>query len=210
MLFSLLLLLIVTPSHRTTFRSSPTSIANEVVPSGYVEHEPIRVLQDSDFEDYSFAGNGSPANPYVISNLYIRSVGPAITIRQVNARFVIRDCYFEGVRDSSSDVADWRPPLGHIPFGRGVWIDDAYGFSIENCTFVNRDVGALIYDSSDFSVSDCRMNSCTSGAGVSYSADFGISGCRGESGERFIWLQEDTYFSITGCESHAFSEGNIL
>ena len=71
---------------------------NEAYPissQSYIIHPPILITSDSGFSGYSFMGNGSFNNPYLIEGYNITAVGSlsiAIEIRNTNSYFIIRDC----------------------------------------------------------------------------------------------------------------------
>ena len=61
----------------------------------YTTHSPISINSDTDFLTYSFNGDGTSANPYMIESYNISSTGSssmAIDIRNTNAYFIIRNC----------------------------------------------------------------------------------------------------------------------
>lgn len=61
----------------------------------YVDHPPIEILSDAAFSGYSFPGNGSFNNPYIIEGYNITALGSlsiAIEIRNTNSYFIIRNC----------------------------------------------------------------------------------------------------------------------
>ena len=100
--------------------SQPSVISREIIPRPTAESftysseglnvsAPIKITDESDFEDvYSFPGNGSPTNPYLIENLYIdlnsSSIDDdwwsenyaAIFISRVSSRYIIRNCTLIG------------------------------------------------------------------------------------------------------------------
>jgi parallel beta-helix repeat protein len=61
----------------------------------YTVHSPILINSDSDFLAFSFNGEGTPANPYLIKSYNISSTGTssmAIEIRDTHAYFIIQNC----------------------------------------------------------------------------------------------------------------------
>ena len=61
----------------------------------YIDHPPILITSDSGFSGYSFAGNGSSDNPYLIEGYNITATGSltfGIEIRNTNSQFIVRDC----------------------------------------------------------------------------------------------------------------------
>ncbi|OLS22288.1 MAG: hypothetical protein HeimC3_31650 [Candidatus Heimdallarchaeota archaeon LC_3] len=49
-----------------------SKLLDDPVPSPHLtSRDPIWILNDQDFQDYGFPGNGSPKNPYVIENYMI-------------------------------------------------------------------------------------------------------------------------------------------
>ena len=64
----------------------------------YVEHAPIAILNDNDFETYGFPGSGNASDPYIIENLNISSHPGEIRIeiRETTKHFIIRNCFLKG------------------------------------------------------------------------------------------------------------------
>ena len=61
-------------------------------------HGPIEIISDDDFNSYSFPGNGSESNPFIIENYeIITSNGKGISITGTTKYFVIRNCYLDAV-----------------------------------------------------------------------------------------------------------------
>jgi len=89
----LLSLMITVPSLLT---ESSLKTTTDTMFTNYVSHEPIVILNDANFTDYGFQGNGSETNPYIIENYNIsNSTGKGISIEYTTKHFVIRNCYLE-------------------------------------------------------------------------------------------------------------------
>ena len=76
----------------------------------YITCSPISINSDTDFLTYSFSGDGTPTNPYLIESFNISSTGPssmAIDIKNTNAYFVIQECivYSEFIGIGLNNVA---------------------------------------------------------------------------------------------------------
>ncbi|MHA1185541.1 MAG: right-handed parallel beta-helix repeat-containing protein [Candidatus Heimdallarchaeota archaeon] len=69
----------------------------KISPSAYISHDPINITSDGDFSSYSFAGDGSFQNPYLIEGLsIINSTSPfGILINNTASHFIVRNCYLE-------------------------------------------------------------------------------------------------------------------
>ncbi len=64
------------------------------LPNNLVDHKPITILKDEDFEKYNFLGNGTESNPYIIENYNITTEEDiAIYISFTTKYFIIRNCY---------------------------------------------------------------------------------------------------------------------
>jgi len=72
-------------------------IFDKINPLAYVSHEPIIINNDGDFSSYSFAGDGTFQNPYLIEGLSIINSTSSfgILINNTASHFVVRNCYLE-------------------------------------------------------------------------------------------------------------------
>jgi parallel beta-helix repeat protein len=130
--------------------------------SGLNESMPIDIRTNADFESkYSFEGNGTPENPYLIENLYINlnsSAIPddfwldkhsAITVYCTSAHFVIRNCLFAG-------EARWDNETYVEPFldlrGYGIHLQALSNATVYNNTFAFTTVGVYGYY-----IHDCNL-----------------------------------------------------
>jgi len=61
---------------------------------GLIDHPPILIVSNNDFETLNFTGNGTYLDPYIIANLYINSSGATngIEIHNTNVHFIIINC----------------------------------------------------------------------------------------------------------------------
>ncbi|MBD3158724.1 MAG: hypothetical protein GF309_08055 [Candidatus Lokiarchaeota archaeon] len=69
--------------------SGPLEII-EPAATGYTNHGPITIIDDANFTDYGFPGNGSQSNPYIIEGYNITTDGDCIYIENVQSHFEIR------------------------------------------------------------------------------------------------------------------------
>ena len=71
-------------------------IKNDLTIYSLTEHSSILIGSDGGFSSYSFSGDGSLGNPYLIENLNITSAsGNAITISDTTVYFEIKNCYLD-------------------------------------------------------------------------------------------------------------------
>jgi len=70
--------------------------------SDLTPHEPIIISSNEVFENYSFPGEGTPDNPYLIENLLIESTNqtPCIYMFNTTVSFIIRNCDLSGTTGS--------------------------------------------------------------------------------------------------------------
>lgn len=82
--------------------TSPTSMAIGKqpisIPSGYMEHDPIVITSDGDFEVQGWPGNGTESNPYLIDGFVINgSKSPSeicLKVEDTRSYFTVTNCYF--------------------------------------------------------------------------------------------------------------------
>lgn len=77
----------------TTYNNTQYLEENLNLAQTYINHPPIEILSDAAFLGYSFLGNGSNNNPFIIGGYSITSSeNPAIKISNTNSHFIIQDC----------------------------------------------------------------------------------------------------------------------
>ena len=63
-----------------------------------IEHDPILIWKDDDFNQYKFPGEGTENKPYIIENYNITTSFPyCITIWNTTKHVIIRNCFFHSV-----------------------------------------------------------------------------------------------------------------
>jgi len=71
---------------------------SELNTSYFIEHIPIEINSNQEFEQITTNGTGSQEDPYVIERLHIIATGTqnsSISVSYTSAYFIIRDCYLE-------------------------------------------------------------------------------------------------------------------
>lgn len=72
----------------------------------YINHSPIRIENNSDFSLYSFPGNGTVDNPYIIENLSISNGSISnIVIINSSAHFIIRNFVLDGISGNYTGIS---------------------------------------------------------------------------------------------------------
>lgn len=153
----ILLLLTLSTSHSFILQNfeeiSPIEAdAYDIDPSEYIEHGPIFLGGDSDFQLFEFEGNGSNVSPYVIEGLYFNMNNTeyewnrrAVYLGGITVYWVIRDCVFKGSNQLVEDPdGDWMQINGY-----GVEMYRTKNGIIENCTFIHLDRGINMEKTSD-------------------------------------------------------------
>ncbi len=139
----------------------------------------IEINSDEDFLNYSFAGDGTASNPYIIEEWFISSESTiAISITNTSKYFIIRDCYIADnfeygiyLKDVKNDTASI---LNNLIFGHGIagiTLSSCNQVKIENNLFTENVKGINLENSSS-----CTINNNT----ISVS-EYGITICNGDS-----------------------------
>ena len=128
--------------------NTQTNLENENISfNAFIEHSPVNITKNEDFDTYNFTGDGSMAFPYVIENLNITTEEEyGIFIKDVDVYFEITGCYIyaknpiyaENVPDVeafiiSNILKTTNPPLG---FSNGITLLVCHGFQIIGNTFL--------------------------------------------------------------------------
>lgn len=121
-------------------------------PPGYTEHTTIRIGGDSDFnpDNGVVGGNGTAADPYIITGWYIRTsiiwdgAMAGIQISNANVHFTVRDCYIS----TSASNRDW-----------GVYLSGCVNGTLENNNCSGNEYGIYLGFSSNITISN---NNCFS------------------------------------------------
>lgn len=130
-----------------------------------VQHDPYFIGHDSDFAYYGFPGSGTQDDPYVIENLIIGTASPCITIRFVEAYFIIRNCIMDGY---SLDTDYVRGVIDLIQSKNG---------RIQNCLINGGDYGIMFYRCTNIEIDRCRITNTTTASIYSANSALVISYC---------------------------------
>lgn len=119
-------------------------------------HLPIFIDGNDDFERCKAvrSGDGTPQNPYIISNLNILATGRAgIHIKNTNASFVIKNCNIRGV-----STERFSP--------NGIHLDNVKNGKILGCRCIKCGFGILLVASSNNTIESCRCERCSHGISI--------------------------------------------
>ncbi len=112
--------------------SKPGQPRTSIIGTKYVSHDPIKILNDDDFESYGFNGLGTPLKPYLIIGYEIEStIEVLISIEDTSAYFKISNCYLNG--------------KGYSP--NGIRLSNVTHGIIEN-NYIRNNTGGIVLDSS--------------------------------------------------------------
>ncbi|MFX0092347.1 MAG: nitrous oxide reductase family maturation protein NosD, partial [Candidatus Hodarchaeota archaeon] len=109
--------------------------------SGYVEHEPIVISKNIDFDIYGFPGNGTAINPYRIQNLNITRAAYLIKIQNTTSHFMISSCLLNGIDKSKPGIYFSNVTNGELKHNElynaynGLWFE-----RLKNSTLVNNTI----------------------------------------------------------------------
>ena len=86
-------------------------VFKQFIESQYTQHGRIYVTNDSEFIGAGFAGSGTEADPYVISDVIIESQSDAVMIQHTTSHFIIQDSWLSS---SAQGVLLSQVRFGHI------------------------------------------------------------------------------------------------
>lgn len=95
---------------------------------------PITIESNSDFETQGWPGNGTLADPYIISGKTIYSDNYCIKIQDTSVHFVIKNCYLETGHDSIASL----------------WLNNTVNGIIENCEISSSELCVKLDDTFGF------------------------------------------------------------
>ncbi len=157
------------------------------VTSSYIAHGPIEITSDADFAAQAtmegWAGNGTAADPYIITNLNITSEGDCIGIDDTTVYFIIQDCLLTSLVENSGRGFEFvniehglvnscmiiSKGLGMRLAGAhscrfadnficGSWGDGVYGFDMYDCTLINNTICDTVWCGAAFgSIVNCSI-----------------------------------------------------
>jgi parallel beta-helix repeat protein len=116
----------------------------------YVQHTPVIINSNLDFESQGWSGNGTQSNPFIIEGLSIVTDGKeCINISNTDVFFIIRDCYI-------SSVNDWERL-----YNRGITLGNVTNAMIERVEISKKWLAITIFSSSNCSIIECEIyDSC--------------------------------------------------
>ncbi|MGC9060414.1 MAG: right-handed parallel beta-helix repeat-containing protein [Thermoplasmata archaeon] len=120
-----------------------------------IQHQPILIEGDAEFAStasaFSWPGNGSAENPYIIENYEISGqAGYCIYIKNTTCHFVIRSC-----------------TLYNASHGSGVELENVTNGVLENITINSTYYGIIIFKCSSCKISNCDISEAYFGIYIS-------------------------------------------
>jgi parallel beta-helix repeat protein len=139
----------------------------------------IEINSDEDFLNYSFEGDGTVSNPYIIEERFISSEDTyAISITNTSKYFIIRDCYIADnfeygiyLKDVKNDTASI---LNNLIFGNGI-----AGVSLSSCDQVRIENNLFTENAKGINLEN--SNYCTISNNTISVSEYGINICNGDN-----------------------------
>lgn len=139
----------------------------------------IEINSDEDFLNYSFEGDGTVSNPYIIEEQFISSEDTyAISITNTSKYFIIRDCYIADnfeygiyLKDVKNDTASI---LNNLIFGHGI-----AGVSLSSCDQVRIENNLFTENAKGINLEN--SNYCTINNNTISVSEYGINICDGDN-----------------------------
>lgn len=139
--FALLIFLIISSytNAAVTFEMPIATMINDsghqmIFTASYTPHDPIVIMNNSDFVSQGWAGNGTEEEPFVIENLSISNQSECISISNTDVYFEIRDCLISASSQSGSV---------------GIMIDNVTHGMVMDCNIENHYYGVYLASSSN-------------------------------------------------------------
>ena len=140
-------------------RDNRESAVDAMTLSGYTQHDPIDIRNDTALAFYAVSGTGNPGMPYILEGWNITNEdGPAIIILGTTKYFVIRDCWLKGSGSESirglqiSSVAAGTAVIERVyceAWGMGIEIRTTSKAIVRSCSIQDCNNGLL------FSADNC-------------------------------------------------------
>ncbi len=183
----------------------------------YTQHDPIAILNNSDFSRLGFLGSGTYEDPYIIEGLYVENDDRCIWIANTNSFVRIQNCFLLGV---ALDVSLRLENVTNCVFKDCIIEGTAIGIYLFQCASVDildsMIVGAngagiwAEYCDYDIVISNNRIFECIKGIYLENSSDCIIDYnhiyCNFEFG---IHLSAGTEFNTIGQNSIGWNGGRI-
>ncbi len=146
------------------------------------QSDPIEIVGNEDFLLQGWPGNGTPEDPYVISDLTFYPQGFGIRVISTDVHFVVRNCTFA--------VGDVGPAM------EGIELDHVVGARIENCSFANIWTSISIQSSHNITIEQCVVESGLDAVTVKASYDIIVTNI----GVSWVIGRGVTFASSRDCE----------
>jgi len=139
------------PSSQVTY---DVDVYTQNIVSDLIQHDPITIQSNSDFESQGWPGNGTEVNPFIIEGLIITSDENCIHVSGTSVHFVIRNCTLASMtEDGLSGIRFEYLANGRIENcsisqqRRGIYIDDCLNCFVDNCSISSNTIGIILHAS---------------------------------------------------------------
>jgi len=205
----------------------------------YVEHDPIVIWGDDDFDAYKFPGKGTENNPYRISEYNITTDSyTGISIWNTKKYFIIENCYvnaseigisIESVAPGSAtvrnNICNSNKKIGILVYdspqttlannickfnGYGLVIDSSSSCLLTENIGKYNDVGIIIFYSPLALLVECESSSNNLGIYVGYSSSTSVDDCKITNNNEGLSIDSSPVFRIEGSEISTNSYGLFM
>ncbi|MFX1482656.1 MAG: right-handed parallel beta-helix repeat-containing protein [Promethearchaeota archaeon] len=146
----------------TEYEKSREDFSRPMSPSGYTQHDPIVIMNDSALAFYAVSGNGNAGSPYILEGWNITTEnGHGISIYGTTKYFVVRDCWLSGIVSSIyrgvevNAAADGTAVIERIhceSWYAGIDVSSSPGIVVKGCYLKDCDYGLMIGSSNNSTV----------------------------------------------------------
>lgn len=208
-------------------------------PITYVEHDPIVIWGDDDFDAYKFPGKGTENNPYRISEYNITTDSyTGISIWNTKKYFIIENCYINasaiGISIESVDpgsaivtnnICNSNAKIGILVYdspqivlskntcrynGYGLVIDSSSSCLLTENICKNNNVGIIIFYSPLASLVKCESLNNNLGIYVGYSSSSSIDDCKINYNNEGLSIDSSPAFRIEESEISSNTYGLLM
>jgi parallel beta-helix repeat protein len=164
----LLLAGVLPPAIDNKVKATISPITTKVSVPSYEEQTPILAYSNYDMDNYAFdlswAGDGSPGDPYILEGYNISSNSDSILIRHTTRAFEIRNCLITSVTSGSGNGiminnVTQAAIVDTVVMDKSDTIDvrNVPSLNIENCTIYDGWSTVVIYNCSGATITECEI-----------------------------------------------------
>ncbi len=115
----------------------------------YTDHAPISIVNDQDFPDQGWPGNGTFIDPYLIDGINVTTTGDCITIQNTRKYFIVSNSLLASDQQTGSGIRILNATYGTVincsvmTRQYGAYLDRAVNCTIRNNTIIDTSMNGI-------------------------------------------------------------------